>query len=59
LFKNNLIQHRKNLLIVLYQKMKLMRIVYNFGVYIHVKSKMYGDMVYSKRRISIKNLQKD
>lgn len=39
--------------------MKLMRIVYNFGFYIQVKSKRYGDMVYSKRRISIKNLQND
>ena len=39
--------------------MKLMRIVYNFDFYIHVKSKRYGDMVYSKRRISIKNLQND
>ena len=39
--------------------MELMRIVYNFDFYIYVKSKRYGDMIYSERRISIKNLQKD
>ena len=39
--------------------MELMRIVYNFDFYINVKSKRYGDMIYSERRISIKNLQKD
>ncbi len=59
MFKNRLTQHRKNLLIELYQKMELMRIVYNFDFYINVKSKRYGDMIYSERRISIKNLQKD
>ena len=39
--------------------MELMGIVYNFGFYIYVKSKRYGDILHSERGISIKNLQKN
>lgn len=49
MFKNSLTHYWKNLLIKLYQKIKLMWVVYNFGFYIYVKYKRYGDILHGVR----------